>query len=57
MIIIYLFNQLFVYSFVSPKWVPQMADNSDVLGAINRHPGVAYPVLVPNLKGFNSAVC
>ena len=42
-------------SFVSPKWVPQMADTDEVLGAIRRAPGVAYPVLVPNLKGLELA--
>ncbi len=42
-------------SFVSPKWVPQMADTAQVLGAIRRAPGVAYPVLVPNLKGLELA--
>ncbi|KAL0099585.1 hypothetical protein PUN28_019776 [Cardiocondyla obscurior] len=43
-------------SFVSPKWVPQMADNSRVFGEINKKDGVSYPVLVPNLKGLESAV-
>ena len=43
-------------SFVSPKWVPQMADTAEVLAAIKRVPGVAYPVLVPNLKGLEAAV-
>jgi hydroxymethylglutaryl-CoA lyase len=43
-------------SFVSPKWVPQMADTAEVLGAITRRPGVAYPVLVPNLKGLEGAL-
>jgi hydroxymethylglutaryl-CoA lyase len=43
-------------SFVSPKWVPQMGDNSEVLLGIQRKPGVSYPVLTPNLKGFDSAV-
>lgn len=45
-----------VTSFVSPKWVPQMADNAEVLAGINRHPGVDYPVLVPNLKGMEAAL-
>ena len=45
-----------VTSFVSPKWVPQMADASEVLKGITRKAGVAYPVLTPNLKGFDSAV-
>ena len=38
-------------AFVSPKWVPQMADNAEVMAGIRRKPGVAYPVLVPNRKG------
>jgi hydroxymethylglutaryl-CoA lyase len=42
-------------AFVSPKWVPQMADNAEVMAGIQRKPGVAYPVLVPNLKGFEAA--
>lgn len=42
-------------SFVSPRWVPQMADTAEVLAAIRRVPGVAYPVLVPNLKGLARA--
>ncbi len=42
-------------SFVSPKWVPQMADTAAVLQALRRRPGVAYQVLVPNLKGFEAA--
>jgi hydroxymethylglutaryl-CoA lyase len=42
-------------SFVSPKWVPQMADSSDVLAGLQRRPGVDYPVLVPNMKGFEAA--
>jgi len=43
-------------AFVSPKWVPQMADSADVLKGIRRKPGVSYPVLVPNMEGFESAV-
>lgn len=43
-------------AFVSPKWVPQMADHSAVLKGINRRPGVDYPVLVPNLTGLTAAV-
>lgn len=43
-------------SFVSPKWVPQMADNAAVMGAIRKRDGVAYPVLTPNLQGFDAAV-
>jgi len=42
-------------AFVSPKWVPQMADHTAVLKAVRRKPGVAYPVLVPNMKGFEAA--
>ena len=42
-------------SFVSPKWVPQMADAADVMAHIHRKPGVRYPVLTPNLKGFEAA--
>ncbi|MEL0108034.1 MAG: hydroxymethylglutaryl-CoA lyase [Rhodospirillaceae bacterium] len=44
-----------VGSFVSPKWVPQMADTNDVYAAINFAPDVRYPVLVPNMKGFEAA--
>nr|XP_023963449.1 hydroxymethylglutaryl-CoA lyase, mitochondrial isoform X2 [Chrysemys picta bellii] len=43
-------------SFVSPKWVPQMADHTEVLQGIQKFPGVSYPVLTPNLKGFQAAV-
>jgi hydroxymethylglutaryl-CoA lyase len=42
-------------AFVSPKWVPQMADHTEVLERVRRKPGVSYPVLTPNLKGFESA--
>jgi hydroxymethylglutaryl-CoA lyase len=42
-------------AFVSPKWVPQMADHTEVLERIRRKPGVSYPVLTPNLKGFEAA--
>ena len=42
-------------AFVSPKWIPQMADHTEVLERIRRRPGVAYPVLTPNLKGFEAA--
>lgn len=45
-----------VGSFVSPKRIPQMADTAAVLAGIDRHPGVAYPVLVPNMTGFEAAV-
>jgi hydroxymethylglutaryl-CoA lyase len=43
-------------SFVSPKWVPQMADSAEVLKGIVKKPGVSYPVLVPNLKGLEAAL-
>ncbi|XP_012506362.1 PREDICTED: hydroxymethylglutaryl-CoA lyase, mitochondrial isoform X2 [Propithecus coquereli] len=43
-------------SFVSPKWVPQMADHTEVLKGIRKFPGISYPVLIPNLKGFEAAV-
>ncbi|HZR36735.1 MAG TPA: hydroxymethylglutaryl-CoA lyase [Nevskia sp.] len=42
-------------SFVSPKWVPQMADATEVLAGLRRKPGVSYPVLVPNLQGLERA--
>jgi hydroxymethylglutaryl-CoA lyase len=42
-------------SFVSPKWVPQLADAADVYTAIRKKPGVRYPVLVPNLQGYERA--
>ena len=43
-------------AFVSPKWVPQMADTAAVLSRIHRRPGVRYPVLVPNMKGLEAAL-
>jgi isopropylmalate/homocitrate/citramalate synthase len=43
-------------AFVSPRWVPQMADHDAVLRGIRRRPGVRYPVLTPNLKGFENAI-
>ena len=43
-------------SFVSPRWVPQMADNARVLAGIRRRTGVSYPVLTPNLMGLEAAV-
>jgi hydroxymethylglutaryl-CoA lyase len=43
-------------SFVSPKWVPQMADSDKVLAGLRRRPGVSYSVLTPNLKGFEDAL-
>lgn len=42
-------------SFVSPKWIPQLADAAEVLTAIDRKPGISYPVLVPNEKGYERA--
>ena len=43
-------------AFVSPKWVPQMADNAQVMAGIKQKPGVSYPVLVPNRKGLDAAI-
>ncbi|MCR4471570.1 MULTISPECIES: hydroxymethylglutaryl-CoA lyase [unclassified Burkholderia] len=43
-------------AFVSPKWVPQMADHAELLAALPKREGVSYPVLTPNLKGFEAAV-
>ncbi len=45
-----------VTSFVSPKWVPQMADNVQVMAGIRRRPGVRYSVLTPNMKGLEAAL-
>lgn len=45
-----------VTAFVSPKWVPQMADASEVLTGIQRKPGVDYPVLTPNMQGYERAI-
>src|ERR1041385_888596 len=42
-------------AFVSPKWVPRRADHTEVRERIRRKPGVSYPVLTPNLKGFEAA--
>jgi len=49
-------KEIEVTSFVSPKWVPQMADNAEVMAGIQRKPGVRYSVLTPNLKGFEAAI-
>lgn len=49
-------TEIEVTSFVSPKWVPQMADNAEVMAGMARKPGVRYSVLTPNLKGFEAAV-
>jgi len=43
-------------SFVSPKWVPQMGDHAELMRALQRRPGVSYPVLTPNLQGFEAAL-
>uniref|UniRef100_A0A8C1XUF6 hydroxymethylglutaryl-CoA lyase n=1 Tax=Cyprinus carpio TaxID=7962 RepID=A0A8C1XUF6_CYPCA len=43
-------------SFVSPKWVPQMADQEEVMRGLHKKAGVDYPVLTPNLKGFQAAM-
>src|SRR5690606_29916287 len=43
-------------SFVSPRWVPQMATSSEVMAGIDRQPGVIYSALVPNMKGFEAAL-
>jgi len=45
-----------VTSFVSPKWVPQLADAKDVMKQIKRKPAIRYSTLTPNLKGYLSAV-
>ena len=49
-------QEIEVTSFVSPKWVPQMADNAEVMAGIQRKPGVRYSVLTPNLQGFEAAL-
>ncbi|MEO8545043.1 MAG: hydroxymethylglutaryl-CoA lyase [Burkholderiaceae bacterium] len=49
-------SEIEVTSFVSPKWVPQMADNREVMAGIQRKSGVRYSVLTPNLKGYEAAV-
>jgi len=49
-------KEIEVTSFVSPKWVPQMADNAQVMSGIVRSEGVRYSVLTPNMKGFESAL-
>ena len=49
-------REIEVTSFVSPKWVPQMADNLQVMAGIERRPGVRYSVLTPNLKGFEASL-
>lgn len=49
-------KEIEVTSFVSPKWVPQMADNAEVMRGIRRKAGVRYSVLTPNMKGFEAAI-
>ncbi|MEZ5880399.1 MAG: hydroxymethylglutaryl-CoA lyase [Nitratireductor sp.] len=49
------FTKIEVTSFVSPKWVPQMADNAEVMAGIIRKQGISYAVLTPNLKGYEAA--
>ncbi len=49
-------KEIEVTSFVSPKWVPQMADAAAVMAGITRRPGVRYSVLTPNLQGFEAAI-
>jgi hydroxymethylglutaryl-CoA lyase len=49
-------KEIEVTSFVSPKWVPQMADNAEVMAGIQRDAGVRYSVLTPNLQGFEAAL-
>ncbi len=50
------YSKIEVTSFVSPKWVPQMADAADVLAGITRNPAVSYAALTPNLRGFEAAL-
>ena len=49
-------TEIEVTSFVSPKWVPQMADNAEVMAGVQRKAGVRYSVLTPNLQGFEAAL-
>jgi hydroxymethylglutaryl-CoA lyase len=49
-------REIEVTSYVSPKWVPQMADNAQVMAGVQRRAGVRYSVLTPNLKGFEAAI-
>jgi hydroxymethylglutaryl-CoA lyase len=49
-------HEIEVTSYVSPKWVPQMADAAEVMAGIARRPGVRYSVLTPNLKGLEAAL-
>ncbi len=49
-------REIEVTSYVSPKWVPQMADNAEVMAGIVREPGVRYSVLTPNMQGLEAAL-
>ena len=49
-------REIEVTSFVSPKWVPQMGDNAEVMAGMQRQPGVRYSVLTPNMKGLEAAL-
>ena len=49
-------REIEVTSFVSPKWVPQMADNAEVMAGVQRQAGVRYSVLTPNMKGLEAAL-
>lgn len=50
------FQNVEAVSFVSPKWVPQMADGTEVMAGIKRRPGTTYSALVPNMRGFEGAI-
>src|SRR5690606_17218503 len=50
------FSNVETTSFVSPKWVPQMADAAEIMAAIERRPGTIYSVLAPNMRGFDAAL-
>ena len=50
------FSKIEVTSFVSPQWVPQMADAAEVMAGIGRKHGVSYAALTPNMRGFASAM-
>lgn len=50
------FSNVEAVSFVSPKWVPQMADGAEVMARIARQPGTLYSALTPNMRGFEDAV-
>jgi len=49
------FARIEATSFVSPKWVPQLADGAEVMAGIARRPGISYAALVPNMKGYEAA--